>query len=81
MRPLAARVEAALVPFLRANDLPDDAVQVELEARRDALRIHLGARGDTEIGSLLTGQLSVKAVDVVRQMRRTWSTIECDAAF
>lgn len=81
MRPLAARVEAALVPFLRANGLADDAVDVELEAHRDALRVHLSARGDQAIGALLTGQLSVKAVDVVRQMRRTWSTIECDASF
>jgi hypothetical protein len=81
MRPEAERVESALVPFLRANGLPDDAVEVVLEAHRDALRIHLAARGDQQIGSLLTGQLSVKAVDVVRRMRRTWSTIECDAAF
>lgn len=79
MRPQAAQVEDALVPFLRANGLPDDAVEVVLEAHRDALRIHLRARGTHEIGALLTGQLSVKAVDVVRQMRRTWSSVEVDA--
>jgi hypothetical protein len=79
MRPSAAQVEAALVPFLRANGLPDDAVEVTLEARRDDLRVHLRARGNHEIGSLLTGQLSVKAVDVIRQQRRTWSSIEVDA--
>jgi hypothetical protein len=77
MEPLEAEVEAALVPFLEANGLRSEDCSVRLEPRGDLLRIHLHAAGLTP---MLTGQLSVKAVDTVRAMRRTWPAIEVTTA-
>lgn len=73
MVPLEAQVAEALVPFLEANGLPGDEVAVRLEPMGDVVRIHLMAEGLTP---MLTGQLSVKAADTVRAMRRTWSSVE-----
>ena len=77
MEPLEAEVEAALVPFLESNGLGACDCTVRLEPRGDLLRIHLHADGLTPT---LTGQLSVKAVDTVRAMRRTWPSIEVTTA-
>jgi hypothetical protein len=77
MEPLEAQVAAALVPFLESNGLTGDAVRVQLEPKGDVLRIHLSAEG---LSSTLTGQLSVKAVDTVRAMRRSWASIEVTTA-
>ncbi len=73
MRPLEDEVAASLVPFLEANGLREGDCVVRLEPRGELLRIHLRAEGLTPT---LTGQLSVKAVDTVRAMRRTWPSIE-----
>lgn len=77
MEPLEAEVADALVPFLEANGLHDGDCTVRLEPRGDLLRIHLTAR---DLSPMLTGQLSVKAVDTVRAMRRTWPSIEVTTA-
>lgn len=77
MEPLEAEVDAALVPFLESNGLRAGDCTVRLEPRGDLLRIHLHAQGLTPT---LTGQLSVKAVDTVRAMRRTWPSIEVTTA-
>jgi hypothetical protein len=77
MQPLEADVAAALVPFLEANGMHAGEVGVRLEPLGDALRIHLRT-GD--LPPMLVGQLSVKAVDTVRTMRRSWSTIEVTTA-
>lgn len=77
MEPLEAEVHAALVPFLTANGFDAADCSVRLEPRGDLLRIHLHADG---LPSMLTGQLSVKAVDTVRTMRRTWPSIEVTTA-
>ena len=73
MRPLEDEVAASLVPFLEANGLREGDCVVRLEPCGELLRIHLRAEGLTPT---LTGQLSVKAVDTVRAMRRTWPSIE-----
>ncbi len=73
MAPLESEVAAALVPFLEANGLGAGDCPVEMESRGDLLRIHLHTGG---MEPMLTGQLSVKAADTVRAMRRTWSSIE-----
>jgi hypothetical protein len=77
MEPLEAEVAAALVPFLEANGMSAQDCSVRLEPRGDLLRIHLQAEGLTP---MLTGQLSVKAVDTVRAMRRSWPSIEVTTA-
>lgn len=77
MQPLEADVAAALVPFLEANGMHAGEVGVRLEPLGDALRIHLHT-GD--LPPTLVGQLSVKAVDTVRAMRRSWSAIEVTTA-
>ena len=77
MEPLEVEVADALVPFLEANGLQAGDCAVRLEPRGDLLRIHLSAKGLTP---MLTGQLSVKAVDTVRTMRRTWPSIEVTTA-
>jgi hypothetical protein len=77
MEPLEAEVAAALVPFLESNGMQAGDCEVRLEPRGDLLRIHLHA-GD--LSPTLTGQLSVKAVDTVRAMRRTWPSIEVTTA-
>lgn len=77
MEPLEAEVAEALVPFLEANGRSPQDCTVRLEPLGDLLRIHLSATGLTPT---LTGQLSVKAVDTVRAMRRTWDSIEVTTA-
>jgi hypothetical protein len=77
MQPLEADVAAALVPFLEANGMHAGEVGVRLEPLGELLRIHLDAVG---LPPMLVGQLSVKAVDTVRTMRRSWSTIEVTTA-
>jgi hypothetical protein len=77
MQPLEADVAAALVPFLEANGMHAGEVGVRLEPLGELLRIHLDAVG---LPPMLVGQLSVKAVDTVRAMRRSWSTIEVTTA-
>ena len=77
MQPLEDEVATSLVPFLEANGLQAGDCAVRLEPRGDLLRIHLRAEGMTPT---LTGQLSVKAVDTVRAMRRTWPSIEVTTA-
>jgi hypothetical protein len=77
MQPLEADVAAALVPFLEANGMHAGEVGVRLEPLGELLRIHLDAVG---LPPMLVGQLSVKAVDTVRAMRRSWATIEVTTA-
>jgi hypothetical protein len=77
MQPLEDEVATSLVPFLEANGLQAGDCAVRLEPRGDLLRIHLRAEG---MSPTLTGQLSVKAVDTVRAMRRTWPSIEVTTA-
>jgi len=77
MQPLDADVAAALVPFLEANGMHAGEVGVRLEPLGDALRIHLRTG---HLPPMLVGQLSVKSVDTVRTMRRSWATIEVTTA-
>lgn len=77
MQPLEADVAAALVPFLEANGMHAGEVGVRLEPLGELLRIHLDAVG---LPPMLVGHLSVKAVDTVRAMRRSWATIEVTTA-
>ncbi len=77
MQPLEADVAAALVPVLEVNGMHAGEVGVRLEPLGELLRIHLDAVG---LPPMLVGQLSVKAVDTVRAMRRSWATIEVTTA-
>jgi hypothetical protein len=77
MRPIEDEVATALVPFLESNGMQAGDVEVRLEPRGDLLRIHLHTEG---LSPTLTGQLSVKAVDTVRAMRRSWPAIEVTTA-
>lgn len=77
MEPLEADVAAALVPFLEANGMQAGDVGVRLEPLGELLRIHLHT---ADLSPTLLGQLSVKAVDTVRAMRRSWATIEVTTA-
>ncbi len=73
LRPIQDQIAQSLEPFLSANGLAADSVGIELASTRGRLRIHLIADG---LPPLLAGQLSVKATDTVRGMRRSWSSIE-----
>jgi len=75
--PSEQEVEAALVPFLESNGRRPGDCTVRLEPRGDLLRIHLLTN---DLTPMLVGQLSVKAVDTVRAMQRTWPSIEVTAS-